>query len=65
MSEKEVADLVSPAPKRALPVFRIPLLLAAVTVVGLVAGLLGDGLPDVLAWLGLGLPVLACAYKCA
>lgn len=50
--------------KRALPVFRIPLMLAAVTVAGLVAGLLGDGLLDVLAWLGLGLPVLACVYKC-
>ncbi len=65
MSGKDVAELASPAPRRAQAVFRIPLLLAAVTVGGLVAGLLGDGLPDVLAWFGLGLPVLACVYKCA
>lgn len=45
-------------------VFRIPVALAAITAVGLVAGLLGDGALDVLAWLGLSIPVLVCVYKC-
>ena len=49
----------------ASPVFRTPLLLAALTVIGLVAGLLGDDWLDVLAWVGLGIPVLACLYKSA
>jgi len=46
-------------------VFRIPVLLAALTALGLVAGLLGDGWLDVLAWVGLGIPALACLYKSA
>lgn len=35
----------------------IPLVLAALGTVGLFAALLGDGLWDALAWLGLGVPV--------
>ena len=46
-------------------VFRIPLMLATLTVVGLVAALLGDDWLDVLSWLGLGIPVLACLWKSA
>jgi len=51
--------------RAARPVFRIPVLWAALTVLGLVAGLLGDGWLDALAWVGLGIPVLACLYKSA
>lgn len=51
-----------PVPKSPT-VFRIPLVLAAVTVVGLVAALLGDDGFDVLSWIGLGIPVLACLWK--
>lgn len=47
------------------PLWRIPLVLAALTLAGLVAGLLGDGWFDVLAAIGLGIPVLACLYKAA
>ena len=43
-------------------VFRWPLGLGVVTIVGLVAGLLGDGGFDVLAWLGLGIPLLVCMW---
>ena len=45
------------------PVWRIPLVLAALTVLGLVAGLLGDGWLDVLSWVGLGIPALIGCWK--
>ena len=38
-------------------VLRLPLALAALSAVGLVSALLGDGLWDALSWLALGLPV--------
>ncbi len=37
--------------------WRMPLLLAGLTVAGLLAGLLGDDGFDALSWLGLGVPV--------
>lgn len=40
----------------------IPLLLATATLVGLVSALAGDGLADVAAWVGLGLPVAATSW---
>lgn len=43
-------------------IFRWPLWLAFITIAGLVAGLLGDGGFDVLAWLGLGIPLLVCVW---
>ena len=42
-----------------LPVFGIPLLLAACSLVGLVSALTGDGWRDIVAWVGLAVPVLA------
>lgn len=45
------------------PVFRVPLILAGLGVVGLLAALLGDGVLDALSWLGLGIPVALCLYK--
>jgi hypothetical protein len=42
-------------------VFAIPLALATVTIVGLVAGLTGEGAPDLLAWLFLAIPILVLA----
>jgi hypothetical protein len=45
------------------PVWRIPLVLAALTVLGLVAGLLGDGWLDALSWAGLGIPALIGCWK--
>ncbi len=65
MSHEEHPAAPSPVARPGPSVFRIPLLLAALTVLGLVAGLLGDEALDVLAWFGLGLPVLACLYKSA
>lgn len=40
-------------------IWAIPLLLALATLLGLVSALAGDGLADVPAWIGLGLPVAA------
>ena len=39
-------------------IFRIPIVLALATAVGLVAGLLGDGVWDAVSWFGLGAPLL-------
>lgn len=40
-----------------------PLLLAASTSIGLVAGIFGDGPWDWVCWAGLAAPVLVVAYK--
>lgn len=39
--------------------FGIPAVLAAATTAALIAGLLGDGLVDVVAWAGLAAPLIA------
>lgn len=39
-----------------------PIALAVVSAVGLIAGLVGDGVWDALSWLGLGLPVAVCVW---
>ena len=52
--------------KRSLiEVFAVPALLALATMVGLVAGLTGQGAPDVFAWLLLALPLGALALSWA
>ena len=40
-------------------IFAAPLFLALLTIVGLVAALLGDGWLDVASWVGLAIPTLA------
>ena len=42
-------------------IFRWPLLLAALSLLGLLSALLGDELYDVLSWLSLGVPVVLTA----
>jgi hypothetical protein len=43
--------------------WRMPLLIAVVSIGGLVAALVGDGLWDLLSWITLSLPIiLACKY---
>ncbi len=42
-------------------VFRIPLLLGAATLVGLLSALFGDGVWDALSWLAILLPLAAIA----
>jgi uncharacterized membrane protein YczE len=43
-------------------IFRIPLLIAAVTLVGLLSALLGDGPWDALSWAALALPLAVIAW---
>jgi hypothetical protein len=42
--------------------WRAPIALALLTLVGLISGLVGDGLWDAVSWIGLGVPILACAW---
>lgn len=43
-------------------IFRWPLFLGLISIVGLVAALVGDGLWDVLSWITLGIPALWFSY---
>jgi hypothetical protein len=43
-------------------VFAIPIVLGALSAVGLVAALLGDEVWDAVSWLALGLPCLVMAW---
>ena len=43
-------------------IFAVPLLLAVVSVAGLVVALTGDGLRDAASWAALAIPVLAVGW---
>lgn len=43
-------------------IFAAPLLVASVTIIGLVAALLGDGWFDMFSWIGLSVPVLVISW---
>ena len=43
-------------------VFRVPALLAAVSIFGLISALLGYGIWNALSWGALGMPLLVIAY---
>ena len=43
-------------------IYRIPLLIAAVSAIGLASALLGDGVWDGLSWMALGFPVAMAAF---
>ncbi|BBK43507.1 hypothetical protein STVA_35270 [Allostella vacuolata] len=43
-------------------IFAAPAAIALLSIVGLVAALLGDGVYDILSWIGLLVPVLAIAW---
>lgn len=50
-------------PKQSLrQVFAVPVVLAVLSLLGLIAALTGDGLRDGLSWLALGAPVLAVVW---
>lgn len=48
--------------RKAHSTWKAPIAIAVVSLLGLVAGLLGDGGWDMASWLGLGLPVAVCAW---
>ena len=43
-------------------IFALPALIAVASLVGLVAGLAGEGAADFLAWAGLAIPLLALGW---
>lgn len=40
----------------------LPIIIALLSLIGLVSALTGDGLPDIIAWLALAVPVLAVGW---
>lgn len=42
--------------------FGWPIAIAAASLIGLVSALAGDGIEDVVAWIGLALPIVAVAW---
>jgi hypothetical protein len=46
-------------------VLAVPIALGVVSLVGLVVGLLGDGMLDLASWLALGVPVAAITWALA
>ncbi|MFA5496162.1 MAG: hypothetical protein WC247_15465 [Porticoccaceae bacterium] len=43
-------------------IFRVPVLLAVLSIIGLVSALVGDELWDVLSWVMLGVPIVLIAW---
>lgn len=49
--------------RRALwPIFRAPLIVGIVSLVGLISALVGDGAWDAASWVALSPPLLLCLY---
>jgi len=58
-----MARQADPSPrKRFGKVFGLPAVIALVTGVGLIAGLIGDGWFDLVAWIGLAIPAVICVW---
>ncbi|MBP8234346.1 MAG: hypothetical protein KAY22_18790 [Rhizorhabdus sp.] len=53
------------AGKSLATIFAVPLLLALLSIVGLVAALTGDGWRDALSWGALASPIAAILWACA
>lgn len=43
-------------------IYRMPLVLALFTLLGLTSGVLGDGVWDAVSWLGLGVPIVVIGW---
>jgi hypothetical protein len=43
-------------------IYRIPAILALITFIGLLSGVLGDGIWDAVSWLGLGIPIAVVCW---
>jgi hypothetical protein len=48
--------------RTALQVFAVPIVLGALSAIGLVAALLGDDVWDYVSWLALGIPCVVMAW---
>ncbi|RVT94735.1 hypothetical protein [Sphingomonas crocodyli] len=53
---------LKPGHKTALAIFAVPMVLAVLSLGGLIVGLLGDGWEDIAAWIGLAAPVAAALW---
>ena len=52
-----------PSRRRTLgAIFLLPLLIGLASLAGLISGLAGDGLADLVAWAGLAVPVIAILW---
>lgn len=56
--------MTRPATRSLWMIFRWPLLVGVVSLVGLVSALVGDGVWDALSWLALGVPALGFSLWC-
>lgn len=52
-------------PQSRRSIFAAPLLVAVVSIVGLVAALTGDGMRDAVSWVALGLPIAVIGWAMA
>lgn len=43
-------------------IFAVPLVLAILSIIGLVSALVGDGMWDGLSWIALAIPIALCGY---
>jgi hypothetical protein len=43
-------------------IFAMPLLIGVLSLIGLVAALVGDGLWNALSWIALAIPIALCGY---
>ena len=56
------AQAADNVPRNAWRIFRWPIAIGVVTIVGLIAALVGDGWHDVVSWLALAVPVVVAAW---
>jgi hypothetical protein len=50
---------------RRIALWRMPLLMGAASLAGLIIGLIGEGLLDLVAWVALGVPVAVIGWSLA
>lgn len=43
-------------------IYRVPAILALTTFIGLLSGVLGDGIWDAVSWVGLGIPIAVISW---
>ncbi len=59
-SEKQARKRPAAKRQNLWQVFRIPIALGLLSVIGLVGALVGDGVYDAVGWVGLGFPLVVC-----
>lgn len=62
MATEEARTAKRTLARRGAPVWPVPIALAIITVAALLLGLVGEGIWDVAACIGLGVPVAVCLW---